>query len=326
MRNNEDIEKEHFFAISIPTRNRNEFLKSGIISQLFKMKELNVGIYIFDNSDDDLTKDLISPYLKEYNNLFYSKNKKILTYGENTSQAFLIPDAEYLLVMSDSLILDINYLNEIIEILKNKNPDFLILNNGRVKEQQNKEYTNKLEFFKELTWHCTLIGSTIFNSDLIKIAKEKDIFPKYKKSDFIQLGVLFESLNYKKEIYGIFLSKLLLKGNSLKKTSYWRKNTFDVFGYKWIQFIENLPTDYEEYKKEVILSHGIKSGLFNLRGFLILRIEKIFGINEHKKYRNIFYKITNINSINLFIISIIPVSVLKILRKIYQLMKGMKKI
>lgn len=326
MRNNEDIEKEHFFAISIPTRNRNEFLKSGIISQLFKMKELNVGIYIFDNSDDDLTKDLISPYLKEYNNLFYSKNKKILTYGENTSQAFLIPDAEYLLVMSDSLILDINYLNEIIEILKNKNPDFLILNNGRVKEQQNKEYTNKLEFFKELTWHCTLIGSTIFNSDLIKIAKEKDIFPKYKKSDFIQLGVLFESLNYKKEIYGIFLSKLLLKGNSLKKISYWRKNTFDVFGYKWIGFIENLPTDYDEYKKEVILSHGIKSNLFTLKGFFNLRTENVFGISEYKKYKNIFYKITNIRNINLLIISIIPIFILKILKKIYQLMKGMKRI
>ncbi len=326
MKNNEDTEKKYFFAISIPTRNRSEFLKSGIISQLSKMKKLNIGIYVFDNSDDDLTKDLITPYLKEYNNLFYSKNKKILTYGENTSQAFLTPNAEYLLVMSDSLILDINYLNEIIEILKNKNPDFLILNNDRVKDQQNKEYIDKLEFFKELTWHCTLIGSTIFNSNLLQTAKEKNIFLKYEKNDFIQLGVLFESLNIKKEIHGIFLSELLLKGNKLKKTSYWRKNTFDVFGYKWIQFIENLPVDYDKYKKEVILDHGIKSNLFTLRGFFNLRAENVFGINEYRKYKNIFHQITNINTTILLIISLIPVFILKILKKTYQLMKGMKKL
>ncbi|WP_302162714.1 glycosyltransferase family A protein [uncultured Fusobacterium sp.] len=322
---NKEIEKKYFFAISIPTRNRSEFLKSGIINQLPKLKKLNIGVYIFDNSDDELTKKLINSYLDKYSNVFYLKNKEVLTYGENTSQAFLVPNTKYLVVMGDSLILDIDYLSEIIEILKNKNPDFLILN-SRVKSQKSKEYIDKLEFFKELTWHCTLIGSTIFNSELIKIGKEKGIFLKYEKSDFIQLGILFESLNYKKEIYGIFLSKLLLKANSLKKTSYWKKNTFDIFGYKWIQFIENLPNVYDRYKKEVILSHGIKSNLFTLRGFLNLRLENGFGINEYRKYKNIFYQITDINRIIILLISIIPIFILKILKKTYQLMKGMKKL
>lgn len=322
---NKEIERKYFFAISIPTRNRSEFLKSGIINQLPKLKELNIGVYIFDNSDDELTKNLINSYLGKYNNIFYLKNKEVLTYGENTSQAFLVPNTKYLVVMGDGLILDIDYLSEIIEILKNKNPDFLILN-SRVKSQQSKEYIDKLEFFKELTWHCTLIGSTIFNSELIKIGKEKGIFLKYEKSDFIQLGILFESLNYKKEIYGIFLSKLLLKVNSLKKISYWKKNTFDIFGYKWIQFIENLPNVYDRYKKEVILSHGIKSNLFTLRGFLNLRLENGFGINEYRKYKNIFYQITDINRIIILLISIIPIFILKIVKKTYQLMKGMKKL
>lgn len=112
----------------------------------------------------------------------------------------------------------------------------------------------------------------------------------------------------------------------MKKTSYWRKNTFDVFGYKWIQFIENLPVDYDKYKKEVILDHGIKSNLFTLRGFFNLRAENVFGINEYRKYKNIFHQITNINTTILLIISLIPVFILKILKKTYQLMKGMKKL
>lgn len=316
--------KKYFLAISIPTRNRSEFLKSGIITQLSKLKELNIGVYIFDNSDNNLTKDLVGLYLEKYQNIFYFKNKEVLTYGENTSQAFLIPDTQYLLVMGDSLVLEISYLDKIIKTLKNENPDFLILN-SRIKNLENKKYTNKLEFFKELTWHCTLIGSTIFNSKLIGIAKEKKTFSKYEKSDFIQLGILFESLNSKEEICGIFLNELLLKENSLKKLSYWKKNTFDVFGYKWIEFIENLPSTYNKYKKEVILSHGIKSGLFTLKGFLNLRVENIFGIKEYRKYKNIFPKITNINNINLLIILIIPIFILKVLKKIYKLMKGMKK-
>jgi len=322
--NDKDTIKKYFFAISIPTRNRSEFLKSGIINQLSKLKELNIGLYIFDNSDNNLTKDLVSLYLKKYDNMFYFKNKKVLTYGENTSQAFLIPNTQYLLVMGDSLILKISCLDKIIKTLKNEKLDFLILN-SRIKNLENKKYTNKLEFFKELTWHCTLIGSTIFNSKLIGIAKEKKIFSKYEESDFIQLGVLFESLNSKEEIYGIFLNELLLKGNSLKKISYWKRNTFDVFGYKWIEFIENLPSAYNKYKREVILSHGIKSGLFTLKGFLNLRAENIFGKKEYRKYKNIFPKITNISNMNLLIILIIPIFILKILKKNYELMKGMKK-
>lgn len=322
MRNNKDTEKKYFFAISIPTRNRSEFLKSGIIEQLSKLAELNIGVYIFDNSDDSLTRNLIEPYLEKFTNIYYLKNKELLCAGENIYQAFLIPKAEYILVIGDGLIVKENYLEEIIKYLKHYNPTCLILN-SRVKDIKDKEYNECLEFFKELTWHCTLLGSTIYSSQIINICRDNSIFEKYKYNDFIQLGILLEGILLLENFKILFKYKTVLENSNKKiiKVSCWRHHAFDTFGINWIEFIEKLPNYYNMLKNKVILEHGIKSGLFTFKGFIRLREDGFFSYKDIKEYSFLFPKITTLNKRWIILVSVLPINLTKIFGKIYRKIK-----
>lgn len=320
------IKKKYFFAISVPTKNREKFIENGILKQLNKLKELNIGLYIFDNSDNNLTEILVKKYLKTFDNLYYMKNTKSLTYGENTTQAFLIPDAEYLLVTGDGIIIKQERLKKIVETLRENKLTCLILNN-RVTEIEDKLYMEPIEFCKELSWHCTLLGSAIFSAELIEVCKKNNIFNKYKYSDFMNLGVLLEGILFVKELKILFIKEFLLKGsnNKLKKLSHWKKQTLKIFGVDWINFINFLPQNYNVVKDEVILDHGMKSGLFSLKGFIILRCDGFFGVKDIKEYSNILKKITTLNKSTLYIIACIPRSFLNIIKQIYKIIKKLKK-
>lgn len=299
------INKVKFISICIPTRNRLAFLKAGILLQLDELEKLNIPVYIFDNSTDELTKNYIEEYRKKYSNLFYEKNKLGTTYGESVAKGFLTPVSDYIYVIGDSSIVPIEHLKNIIERLKNEKPDFYILN-CRVKDVQDKIYSSSTDFFKELTWHCTLIGSTIYSSEIIKLAYNHNIIEKYKQSDFIQLGVLLEALLLKKQIKGMFFKENVLRGVGLVKTSTWRHEPFKVFGEDWIKFIDNLSSEYNKFKDYVIRSHGVKSRLFSLSGICHLRYEGSLNSKSYKEYECTIEKITNINKSVIYLIAKLP--------------------
>ncbi|WP_204689710.1 hypothetical protein, partial [Fusobacterium mortiferum] len=157
-------------------------------------------------------------------------------------------------------------------------------------------------------WHCTLIGSTIYKKEFLELATNRGIYKKYTGNDFFQLGILLEGLYYKENCKAFFIQKKSLIPVKIPKESYWRKNTFKTFGEDWREFIEMLPQDLKN-KEEVIKSHGIKSGLFSIKGFIYLREKNYFNLNFLKEEKKIILKLTNIPYIYLLIICLIPINV-----------------
>lgn len=311
-----------YLSIAIPTRNNSLLLETGIFKVIKKINELNINVCIFDNSDDDLTYKLVKNYQEKYSNIFYYGTDKILSYGENCARAFLVPESEYVFVIGDSIIINEENLENIFYFLKNNNFEYVILNlKDRVNDMKEKIYEDNTELFSDLAWHCTLIGSTIYSKKIIEICEKRNIFTKYLKDPFIQVGILFEGINLLEKSEGIFLDKEFIAINNYKKKSSWANETFYVFGIKWINFIEGLPEIYEVKKKKVILDHGIKSGLFRVKSFLGLRANGYFTKKDYYTYKEIFPKITDINLKVIFLISIIPKIFLRLIKKIYKKLK-----
>lgn len=288
---------------------------------------MNIGVYLFDNSDGEETRELVKDYLSKNSNLHYYKSERVLSYGENTYKAFLFPQAEYLLVIGDSIIVRDNYYKDLIDLLKKEKPTCLILNN-RVKKYRKITYTDPQKFCRELAWHCTLTGATIMNYKLIKKCEERNIIKKYIKSDFIHLGILLEGILLVENLKIVFNPDYVLTTEyiKIKKISSWRNRAFEVFGNNWINFVENLPKDYSSIKEKIILDHGVKSGLFTFKGLLYLRYEGFFTKEDIKKYKNIFSKITNLNLILIKFIAFIPrkviVLIVNIIKEIKKLSRG----
>ena len=306
-------------TISVITRNRSQFLKKGLFEMFEGIKENHLILNIFDNSSetDRETYKIYEELKKQYEKVFYYGTNKELSYPENCKRAFeKFNDSDYSLIIGDSNYISKENLEDILNILKTKRYDILVLNSGRVKDiKTNKEYIDKQEFFEELTWHCTLIGSTIYKKEFLELATNRGIYKKYTGNDFFQLGILLEGLYYKENCKAFFIQKKSLIPVKIPKESYWRKNTFKTFGEDWREFIEMLPQDLKN-KEEVIKSHGIKSGLFSIKGFIYLREKNYFNLNFLKEEKKIILKLTNIPYIYLLIICLIPINVLKIGKKI----------
>lgn len=296
-------------TISLITRNRSQFLKKGLFEMFEGIKENNLILNIFDNSSetDRETYKIYEELKKQYEKVFYYGTNKELSYPENCKRAFeKFNDSDYSLIIGDSNYISKENLEDILNILKTKRYDILVLNSGRVKDiKTNKEYIDKQEFFEELTWHCTLIGSTIYKKEFLETAINRGIYEKYIGNDFFQLGILLEGLYYKEDCKVFFIQKKSLTSVKIPKESYWRKNTFKTFGEDWIEFIEMLPQDLKN-KEEVIKSHGIKSKLFTFSGFLKLRAQGIFNKSELNNNKKMILKLTNLKNRELKWISIFP--------------------
>lgn len=310
-------------AISIITKNRPKFLQENLKNIVELIKENDFILNIYDNSDiyKEEVFEIYKKYKSENLKINYYGVEKILTYSENCSRAFLnYKEAKYLLVIGDSNYISKEKINLVVTELKKKY-DFLILNEGRVRDIEDRTiYENKNKFFEELTWHCTLIGSTIYNANFLEYIVKNKIFDKYMKSDFLQLGILLDGIAEKDKFKGIFLKDNVLQSIKLKKVSYWRKESLKVFGIQWIEFIEGLSNKFQN-KELVIKSHGIKSGLFTRRGYLNLKKEKNLNKEMLDEYRNILLKVGEIGYYEALVILFIPKKILKIYYKILRKLK-----
>lgn len=307
-------------TISVITRNRSQFLKKGLFEMFEGIKENNLILNIFDNSSetDRETYKIYEELKKQYEKVFYYGTNKELSYPENCKRAFeKFNDSDYSLIIGDSNYISKENLEDILNILKTKRYDILVLNSGRVKDiKTNKEYIDKQEFFEELTWHCTLIGSTIYKKEFLETAINRGIYEKYTGNDFFQLGILLEGLYYKENCKVFFIQKKSLNPIEIPKESYWKKNTFKTFGKDWIEFIERLPQDLKN-KEEVIKSHGIKSGLFSIKGFIHLRKKNYLNIDILSKNKNLIQRLSKVKFFYLYLICLLPIILIqkiKILR------------
>ena len=311
-------------TISVITRNRSQFLKKGLFEMFEGIKENNLILNIFDNSSetDRETYKIYEELKKQYEKVFYYGTNKELSYPENCKRAFeKFNDSDYSLIIGDSNYISKENLEDILNILKTKRYDILVLNSGRVKDiKTNKEYIDKQEFFEELTWHCTLIGSTIYKKKFLEMAINRGIYEKYTGDNFFQLGILLEGLYYEENFKVFFIQKKSLTSVGIPKESYWKKNTFKTFGEDWIKFIEILPQEFKN-KEKVIKSHGVKSGLFSLKSFMLLREKNYLNLNLLRKNKKIISNLTNIRYRYLVIICLIPVDILKIRRRVKNIFK-----
>jgi len=86
-------------SILIPTHNRPDYFEIALKSALAQ-KYPTIEIIVSDNSDDDLTKERISSYLKQYKNIIYYK-KKGMPVAENVRKCLELSKGLYINYLMD---------------------------------------------------------------------------------------------------------------------------------------------------------------------------------------------------------------------------------
>ena len=309
-------------SIVIPTYNRAKFLDYCLVIHIPLIKSHNIQIFISDNASTDNTKEVVLKHAAEYPLISYHRNEINVGPDENFERALKSPQTEYVWLLGDTYQIPdegIPYLLNFIS-KENKKYDAIIFNvANRVSDIPQQDYSDKNRLLSDLGWHMTCMASLVYNRKIIINGN----FERYRKTYFIQTGVIFEYIE-NKEFLIFWIESISVKAiviKNIEKQS-WQDKTFEIWTKSWANFIFSLPASYElDIKLKCILDHGQKSGLFSFGRLLLLRALNILNYKSYKQYSNIFSLTMVHSNITILLIALLPKSLLSLLillRRVYK--------
>ena len=254
-------------SIVIPTYNRCKYLDF-LLSRLHEVSlRYDLQIIVCNNGSTDETNDIINHWNVLFSDFIIVNHSRNMGYDYNVASGYLKATSEYVWVLGDSYLFDIDHFHLIISDLI-KRPSALLL-----KTRGN--FTFKSHIIKdanillnELGWILTNLSASIIRTEYIN----NNVLKRYMNTSFIHFGLLFESLAYVEDLNVYYNSDIIIYRNTqihvvndLSKSADWRNTPIAVFGKLWFFMVMSLPNSYtRENKLKCIKDHAKFTGIFSL--------------------------------------------------------------
>lgn len=298
---------DHHLSIVIPTYNRSEFLDHCLQVHIPLAKAYNIQIFVFDNASSDATAEVVKKRIEEYPLIQYHCTETNIGPDKNFERALKYPKTDYVWLLGDTYQISSDLLSYFYDLItvQNKEYDAIVFNVlGRVCDVPHQDYSDQNKLLSDLGWHMTCLASLVYNSKVIAKAD----FERYRNTNFIQIGVIFEYIASKDFLIHwvdtLSVQPISIKG--LEKVS-WQNQTFEIWVERWANFVFSLPPSYELHAKlKCVKDHGVKSALFSLKGLLILRKFNVLNYKTYKKSSHLFSFSINYPKAAIYLISLLP--------------------
>ena len=309
------MESNKQLSIVVPTYNRADFLDYSLEVHIPLIRKYNIQIYIFDNSSTDNTEKIVLKWMREYPYLSYHKSEINIGPDANFERALKYPVSDYIWLLSDTYQVPRNGIDYLLKTINNteKDYDIIVFNLAEKIKISTKNYQTQNDLLTDLGTIMTCAAINVYNKKLISSAN----FSRYHNSNFIQTGIIFESISDKDFLIHWVQSESVdgFKNSNLQKTNWsYTPYVFEIGCEKWINFVMSLPPSYKlENKMKCIMAHGKVSGLFSFKNLLILRMKNILNITTFFKYQSLFALTIDYPKFFILLLSIIPKSAIKLL-------------
>lgn len=322
--------KKFKLAIIIPTCNRSEVIRYYLEYILEDIKRYNISVIICDSSNNDFTKNVVKQY-NQYNIIYYKyieKNKqKTLDKKIYDLAKIFCDEYDYIWFCRDRSIPKLNVLYDIF--LKYYKEDFYIIYPHTIDNNfymiKNVIDNNKL--FKNYCGDMTSLGTIIFSKRVLKkIVEGYPIDERKNYGLWIPMVLFYYIVDYN------FRCKVILGNNfnyiPIYDTSFWIKSDTLLWLWcdRWVEMIESLPDIYMENKEAVLNFEGWKIPPYSKILLLANRMGGGLKYNDIKKYDNVIRKYWRISIKKIYILSLIPSKILKIILTHYKIKLLLKKI
>ena len=293
-------------SICIPTYNRAETLKGCLENLVPQVKKHDIPIYVLDNGSTDDTKEIVLKFKEKYGYIFYSLRKEGALPASNAEQVLKQASSEYRWLMGDRVRMIEGALDPILESLRTGDCKFIVVNALRrrgvtmVTDINNSAYYDDPDkLLMDLGWWMTFFGAVIWSRETV----EAGDFTRYNRTEFPQVGVPFDYLSKNRSrVYWYAEPKTFSVGRSG-----WFKMIFDTNVTKWTDLIRSLPAVYtEDAKRKCIKDLGVKSHLFSIKGFIVLKSRGQYDLKKYNEFKPRFKDVTNVPSFILFLIAVMP--------------------
>ena len=305
----------NLISILIPTYNRAEFLDYSLEVHVPMVEKYNIQIMIFDNASTDNTQEVVNKWSQKYSHIIYHRHNENIGGVGNFEYALQYPSTEYVWLLGDTYQINREIIESVMKILNDVNVNFdaVVLNLQNKVQKTSSVYTDKNTLLNELGALTTCIAVSIFRKDMIK----KDVLIRYRDLWFTHMAIIFEYLSDKdcKVKWLQEYSIASLTNPKLKKTNWSHTpKAFEIGCEDWTNFVMSLPPSYKlENKMKCIMDFGKVSGLFTFRNLILLRINGLLNIEIFNKYKKFFPFTINYPLWLIFIISLTPKIIFKMI-------------
>lgn len=272
-------------ALVIPTYNRAAFIDESLRRHLPLLSSYCISIYISDNASNDNTSLIVEKYQKEYPYIYYHRNSENLGPDKNFEIALSLPHSKYVWLLGDTSSFDSKTVNKIAELTKLENSaDVIVLNDSdRVGNVLERVFTDRNLLLKDLGWHMTQMSTLIYSRRLLENAN----FVRYRDTNFIQTGIIFEYLAYQSAPCVWWLPNNSITGFKVAGSPKigWLRETFEIWMRRWPNFVMSLPAVYDlENKQHTIRIHNQFARVFSFSKLMRLRANGVLTFAVINKY------------------------------------------
>jgi abequosyltransferase len=196
-------------SIAIPTRNRHTYLDKSLksLNEQIKGYDSIIEIIVSDNSDNNLTQNIVEKYKALNLKIRYKRNLNNIGSDANVAQCFNMSSGKYVHIFCDDDIYCANTLHKVLDEIKKENYGCIFLRPYGFYVDHEKEYplnlTHKNEplkiddFLVKISSQMTLASANIINKSLIKNIDAND----YCGTNLVQVNLLLDAATKSKSCY-----------------------------------------------------------------------------------------------------------------------------
>ncbi|TFY92295.1 glycosyltransferase [Pseudomonas nabeulensis] len=309
-------------SIALPTYNRANFLEHSLAVHIPLLKHHNIQIFVSDNASTDETSRVVEKWQRTYPFLHYKKNMQNLGPDLNFQSALELPDTEYTWLLGDTSKIRAHDIETVLNTLTKKEKyDALIVNLLHKVTLPTCDYRDANQLLEDLGGLMSCMSCLIYSKSMIKSAN----FSLYYNSNFLQTGILFESIAKRPFLVHWIqpVSINSLERKDLSKNSWAHtRNIFKIGLEGWTNFVLSLPTNYSlKSKLKACTSFGEVSGAFTIKGMISLRSRGLLDYKTFREYQDILSISLNYPAWFVAAISLTPRPLLSFLINLYFIRK-----
>lgn len=177
-------------SICIPTYNRAVFLKQSLDVLCPQITSDDVELIVSDNNSPDNTEDIVKQYVAMNPRIQYTKQETNLGAARNFFSLMHRAQGKYILLLGDDDILTDNAVSVLVDILKGKDYGLLYVETRITDNKGTKEFDNKTDFIKEISYFYTFMSSSIFRKDVVEMIEDP---LRYVPSHLLQMPFYIKS-------------------------------------------------------------------------------------------------------------------------------------
>lgn len=293
-------------ALCIPTYNHKEMIEELLNERFLDYQKYGIDLFIYDSSDNDQTKTLLSTYKHVcYENCVDKVKDRPFNMHSNLKAYYALKelsvnnDYDYIWLYGDSIRYSNKALSRIITECDRNEFDFIVMGRSEAVTGETESYKEPCSFYRKYGWWMTGMGHTIVRRKTVL----ENVDWKYYENRYINdLTVNFSHLCLYIE-RGINIrdfSALFIKLDSddsynsvYKSRSVWFKKGLEIWFDYWPAAINSLP-ETVKFKEEIIDSFYNNARSISKKDLLPLRAYGKLTEEFSKQHKIRFCKLVKI--------------------------------